>query len=142
MKWRRDGFADKFNDVLNHIANNGPTMAGDLGEGEAKSNQGRWDWHPSKTTLEYLWWTGALAIKGRRGFQKVFDWAENVIPVHIHGIDPTHEATVDWAGASALDRLDFATSGEIAAFWNTIRPADTKAWATAQLGDGLIEVDV
>ena len=141
-KWRRDGFADKFDDVLNHIAKNGPTMARDLGEGEAKSNQGWWDWHPSKTALEYLWRTGALAIKGRRGFQKVFDLAENVIPAHIHGIDPTPEATVGWTGASAIDRLGFATSGEIAAFWDTIRPADAKAWATAQLGDGLIEVDV
>lgn len=141
-KWRRDGFEDKFDDVLNHIATNGPTMARDLGDGEAKSNQGWWDWHPSKTALEYLWRTGALAVKGRRGFQKVFDLAENVIPDSIHGIEPTPAATIHWATSSAIDRLGFATSGEIAAFWETIPPADAKAWATSQLGGDLIEVDV
>lgn len=141
-KWRRDGFEDKFDEVLNHISSNGAVMARDIGGDEARGSQGWWDWHPSKTALEYLWRTGALAVKGRKGFQKIFDLAERIIPDSILSIEPTVEETIDWAGASAIDRLGFATSGEIAAFWETIRPAQAKAWAMAQLGDNLIEIDV
>ncbi|MEL7184349.1 MAG: crosslink repair DNA glycosylase YcaQ family protein, partial [Pseudomonadota bacterium] len=53
------------------------------------------------------------------------------------------EVTVDWACGAALDRLGFATSGELAAFWDLITPAEAKAWCTAALAEGrLIEVDV
>ena len=47
---------------------------------QKKGAQGWWDWHPSKTALEYLWRCGDLAITRRDGFQKVYDLAERVIP--------------------------------------------------------------
>jgi uncharacterized protein YcaQ len=141
-KWRRDGFEAKFDEVLDHVAKHGPIMARDLGDGEARSNQGWWDWHPSKTALEYLWRTGALAIKQRRSFQKVFDLTERVIPPDILAVEPAPEETIHWAAASAMDRLGFATLGEIAAFWETITAAQAKTWAAAHVGDDLIEIDV
>ena len=141
-KWRRDGFEQTCDEALDHVAKNGPVMARDLGDGEARGNQGWWDWHPSKTALEYLWRTGALAVKQRRGFQKVFDLSERVIPPDILGATPSPEETVDWAAASAIGRLGFATSGEISAFWDTISPAHAKTWAAEHLGDDLIEIDV
>jgi len=142
QKWRRDGFEAKFDEVLEHVAKNGPVMARDLGGGEARGNQGWWDWHPSKTALEYLWRTGALAVKQRRGFQKVFDLTERVIPPDILAVEPAAAETIHWAAASAMDRLGFATSGEIAAFWETITAAQAKTWTAARLGDDLIEIDV
>ena len=142
QKWRRDGFEAKFDEVLEHVAKNGPVMARDLGGGEARGNQGWWDWHPSKTALEYLWRTGALAVKQRRGFQKVFDLTERVIPPDILAVESAAAETIHWAAASAMDRLGFATSGEIAAFWETITAAQAKTWTAARLGDDLIEIDV
>jgi len=142
QKWRRDGFEAKFDEVLEHVAKNGPVMARDLGGGEARGNQGWWDWHPSKTALEYLWRTGALAVKQRRGFQKVFDLTERVISPDILAVEPAAAETIHWAAASAMDRLGFATSGEIAAFWETITAAQAKTWTAARLGDDLIEIDV
>jgi uncharacterized protein YcaQ len=42
-----------------------------------------------------------------------------------------------------LDRLGFATSGELAAFWDHVTPAEAKAWSVAALADGrIIEIDV
>ncbi|MGZ0190227.1 MAG: winged helix-turn-helix domain-containing protein [Alphaproteobacteria bacterium] len=140
--WRRDGFEEKFDAVLTHIRDNGPTMARDMGEGEARSSGGWWDWHPSKTALEYLWRTGALAISGRQGFQKIFDLTERVVLEDHLAPQPTDQETIDWACNSALDRLGFATSGEIAAFWETVTPAEAKAWAASRLGDDVIEIDV
>ncbi len=39
-----------------------------------------------------------------------------------------HDEFVDWACRSALQRLGFATSGEIAAFWDLVTPQEAKTW--------------
>ena len=78
--WRRAGFEERFDDVLERIREHGPVMARELRDGAVRTAPGWWDWHPSKTALEFLWRTGALAITRRERFQKVFDLAERVIP--------------------------------------------------------------
>ncbi|MEX3011533.1 winged helix-turn-helix domain-containing protein [Hoeflea sp. TYP-13] len=140
--WRREGYEEKFDDVLAHIRQHGPVMSRDMGEGEKKNNGGWWDWHPSKTALEYLWRTGRLAVCGREGFQKVYDLSERVIADEHRSNRPEEAETVDWACSSALDRLGFGTSGEIAAFWDGVRPAEAKAWCAEKLGKELIEVAI
>lgn len=142
--WRRDGFEDKFASVLQHIRDHGSVCSADLGTDEKKGSGGWWDWHPSKTALEYLWRSGALTVTGRDGFQKRYDLTERVIDSHLcPGADCDAEATIDWCCNNALDRLGFATSGELAAFWATVSPAETKAWCAKQLSQGrIIEIEV
>ena len=141
--WQRDGFETKFATVLKQVADHGPVRSSDVGAGEARGKGGWWDWHPSKAALEYLWRVGELAVTRREGFQKVYDLTERVLPPHHREPEHAPEATVDWACASALDRLGFATSGELAAFWGAISPEDAKAWASVGLARGdLIEVGV
>ena len=42
-----------------------------------------------------------------------------------------------------MDRLGFATSGELAVFWDHVTPAEAKTWWAAALADGrTIEVDI
>jgi uncharacterized protein YcaQ len=41
-----------------------------------------WGWKPEKRALEQLFAAGELAIAGRRGFQRVYDLPERVIPRH------------------------------------------------------------
>ncbi|MEM6934656.1 MAG: crosslink repair DNA glycosylase YcaQ family protein, partial [Pseudomonadota bacterium] len=125
-EWRRDGFEEKFDEVLAAIRDRGPVMARDVGASETRGSGGWWDWHPSKTALEYLWRTGKLAVCRREGFQKVFDLAERVIPATDFETRATETETIDWACQSALERLGFATSGEIAAFWDLITPVEAK----------------
>ena len=140
--WRRAGFEERFDDVLERIREGGPVMAREFGGNRQRSEAGWWDWHPSKTALEFLWRTGELAITRREGFQKVFDLAERVIPDANRGMAPSEEETLEWACAGALDRLGFASSGEIAAFWDTASPAEARAWCAEQGADGLVEVEV
>ncbi|MEL6476372.1 MAG: crosslink repair DNA glycosylase YcaQ family protein [Pseudomonadota bacterium] len=140
--WRRDGFAEKFDAVLERVRDHGPVMARDVGEDEQRSSGGWWDWHPSKTALEFLWRTGQLAVCRREGFQKVFDLTERVIPEPYLSRDLPEAEIVEWAAASALDRLGFATSGEIAAFWEAISPAEAKAWCQRHLERELIEIEI
>ena len=115
--WRRDGWQQELDNILRHIQDNGPASSSDVGGDEPKGSGGWWDWHPSKTALEYLWRSGRLSIRHRAGFRKVYDLTERVIPAP-HLAPRRDEAEVlDWAMTAAMDRLGFATSGELAAFF-------------------------
>jgi uncharacterized protein YcaQ len=116
--------------VRDHVRVNGPTMSRDLG-GDDKRTGPWWGWGPTKAALEYLWWAGELTVVRRENFQKVYDLTERVVPDHHRGNPPSHEEHVDWACSSALDRLGMTTTGELAAYWAAISPADAKTWAQA-----------
>lgn len=138
--WRRAGFEHMLDEILDHVRAQGPAMSRHLRRPHDPSANGWWDWHPSKTALEYLWRTGALAVCRREGFQKVYDLAERVIPAQ-YRIAAT-EDHVDWFCRGALDRLGIATAGELAAFWDAVTPGEAKAWCRDRLGDALIEVEI
>jgi len=140
--WHRPGFLEMLDHIRDHVGRNGATLARDLGEGEARPGGGWWDWHPAKTALEFLWRTGELAICHRRGFEKAYDLTDRVIPQHHRAGEPDEEALIDWACSSALDRLGFATPGEIAAFWDSVTPAEATAWCRRQPRGNLIAVEV
>jgi uncharacterized protein YcaQ len=142
-KWGRAGFEEKFDDVLKRIADHGPCCSADVGEDEERSSGGWWDWHPSKTALEYLWRTGHLSVTRREGFRKIYDLTENVIPPEHLNSRAEEDETIDWACRSALDRLGFATSGELAAFWDLITPDEAKRWCTSALARGeILEAEI
>jgi uncharacterized protein YcaQ len=105
----------------------GPVSSGDFAGERAEKSTGWWDWHPSKTALEYLWRSGDLAVTRREGFRKLYDLSERVVPPEVlNARHPDVAETVDWACSAALDRLGFATSGELAAFWDLMTPGGGK----------------
>ena len=140
-RWRKqrpEGFEDKVDTVLRRICDDGPCGSADVGADEQRSSGGWWDWHPSKTALEYLWRTGTLSVTRREGFRKIYDLTERVIPPEYRGNTPTEEETIDWSCRSALDRLGLATPGELAAFWDLITPLEAKTWCEGALSRGEI----
>ena len=139
--WQGPEFEAQIETVLAHVAARGPVGSGEVGADEARGKGGWWDWHPSKTALEFLWHTGQLAVTRRDGFAKIYDLAERVYPTA--GPPPDPAVTIDWACAGALDRLGFATSGEIAAFWQKVTPAEAKDWCAAARARGeIVEIAV
>ncbi|MES2815919.1 MAG: crosslink repair DNA glycosylase YcaQ family protein, partial [Pseudomonadota bacterium] len=140
--WFRDGYEAQFDSILNRIARDGPVGTADVGEGEVRGKGGWWDWHPSKTALEWLWRTGRLAITRREGFAKMYDLTERVIP-EIHRAPIPAEQVCDWACRSALQNLGFGTSGEIAAYWKAISPEAARTWCRDALARGeIIEAEI
>jgi uncharacterized protein len=140
--WFRDGYEAQFDSILNRIAKDGPVGTADVGEGEVRGKGGWWDWHPSKTALEWLWRTGRLAITRRDGFAKIYDLTERVIP-EAHRAPVPAEEVCDWACRSALRQLGFGTSGEIAAYWKAVGPEVARDWCRAALARGeIIEAEV
>lgn len=67
--------------VRSELAERGPLRAAEIEQDVAKSPRGPWwDWNDVKRVLELLWLTGDVAIAGRRGFERRYALAENVIP--------------------------------------------------------------
>lgn len=142
-QWRRDGWLDEIDTVLRHVADGGPTCSQDVGGDEKKGSSGWWDWHPSKTALEFLWRSGRLAICHREGFRKFYDLSERVIPPEYFNAHRQDAEIIDWAMTAALERLGYATSGELAAFWEIVTRDEAKAWCAEALAAGrIVEVDV
>ncbi len=140
--WHGPGFEADIERVLGLVEANGAVMARDLVDGERRKPGGWWAWHDGKTALEFLWRSGRLAIARREGFQKVYDLAERVIPAAARGPEVDPESYLDWACETALERLGFATAGEIAGFWGTLTTGEAKAWCAANLGGRVITVAV
>ncbi|KMK66631.1 winged helix-turn-helix domain-containing protein [Puniceibacterium sp. IMCC21224] len=140
---RRAGYLEQCQTIVKRIREQGPVCSADVGEGEARGSGGWWDWHPSKTALEYLWRSGTLSVTRRDGFRKVYDLSPNVIPDDLRDVLPDPDHSIDWLCNAAIDRLGFATSGEIAAFWDIASAKEAAAWTAQALSAGtLIEVDV
>lgn len=138
------GFEDLMDQVKSHVEDHGPTRSRDLkapAGGQKGGQNGWWEWHPAKTALEFLWRTGELSICHRDGFQKAYDLSSRVIPDNIR-LAPAQDngAFIDWACGTALDRLGFATPGELAAYWASIPPVEAKKWCAQNHGSQLIEV--
>lgn len=142
-KWRQHTFEHEFTRVLAHIRDNGPTASGELAPDTPRKSGGWWDWHPAKTALEYLWRSGSLEICHREGFRKYYDLAERVVPAALRNDHWTEGKTIDWLMRGALERLGFATSGELAAFWDIATPQEARQWTQEKLNAGdLIEIEV
>ncbi len=87
-----------------------------------------WDRPPHKRALDHMWYAGELATSHRSNFIKYYDLRERVIPQqHLTG-DSTDSDQIDWLCRNALNRLGFATAGEIARFWGAVSPAEVKRW--------------
>lgn len=141
--WHGHAFHLEIDKVLARVRDEGPCCSSDMADERVEKSTGWWDWKPSKVALEYLWRSGELAVSKRVGFRKFYDLSERVIPPEALNARLSDAEIVDRACAAALDRLGFATSGELAAFFDLIRPEDAKAWvAEAQATGRVAEVDV
>ncbi|WP_193188284.1 winged helix-turn-helix domain-containing protein [Nisaea sediminum] len=149
--WWRERLGEDYEEtcarIRAHIEENGPVRSRDLTADESHhdgsdENKAWWGWKPSKSALEHLWRTGQLAVSAREGFQKVYDLVEKVVPPEHYEPEVHDEEFIDWACRSALERLGFATPGELAAYWDAITPAEAKDWAERQGPETAIPVDI
>jgi uncharacterized protein YcaQ len=73
--------------VLDDITTVGSLTAGELAERHDQDAPRRagpwWDWSDVKRALEYLFWSGEITTSERRGFERVYDLPERVLPEDI-----------------------------------------------------------
>ena len=72
---------DYIDAVLSRIEREGPVTGGDFSEG--KQTAGWWNWSHGKRALEWLFWAGLITTRTRRGFERVYDLTERVLPAKI-----------------------------------------------------------
>jgi uncharacterized protein YcaQ len=65
--------------VYDEVAERGPLTVGELSDPGKRSGKW-WGWGDGKLRLEALYDAGLVAIAGRRGFERVYDITERVIP--------------------------------------------------------------
>jgi uncharacterized protein YcaQ len=65
--------------VYDEITERGPLAAADLSEPGKRAGKW-WGWGMGKAALEHMFDAGLLAISGRRGFERLYDLSERVIP--------------------------------------------------------------
>jgi uncharacterized protein len=75
---------------------------------------GWWEWKESKRALEQLFMSGRLMVAGRRGFQKVYDLTERILPSGIDTSMPTPSEQARYLIAHTLRTSGLATVSQIA----------------------------
>ncbi|RZL98559.1 MAG: winged helix-turn-helix domain-containing protein, partial [Sphingomonas sp.] len=81
--------------VLQRIAAEGSLASSDFAA--PKGAGGWWGWSDTKRALEFLFWSGRITTATRRGFERVYDLPERVLPSAIvaaptPGIEAAHRA--------------------------------------------------
>lgn len=122
--------------VLKRVAAEGAVAASDLaGAGTA----GWWGWSDSKQALEYLFWSGRLAVATRRAsFERVYDLPERVLPAALLALPTPPEAE---AHRLLLERaaraLGIATDRDLRDYFR-LSPADARPGIAALAEEGIL----
>ncbi|MBI3555065.1 MAG: YcaQ family DNA glycosylase [Deltaproteobacteria bacterium] len=99
--------------VLDRVRAEGPLAARDF-EAPAGVKSGPWfDWKPAKTALEQLFIEGTLMVRGRKGFQKIYDLAERVLPAGVDTTVPTPKEMARFLITSVLRAHGLALEPEM-----------------------------
>jgi uncharacterized protein len=116
-----------FTDIKNRIEREGPLSTHAFNtkiSGEKKM----WARPPHKLALDHMWYTGELTTSHRENFKKYYDLSERVIPSEFYNRQHTDLEQIDWLCRRALDRLAFASEGEVQRFWAATDRVEVKDW--------------
>ena len=113
--------------VRDRIAREGPLSTKDFAT-RVEGERTMWDRPPHKRALEYLWYAGELTTSHRHKFIKYYDLVERVIPPRALNDVAAEAEQVSWLCQAAVDRLVFATIGEIQRFWDAVDNAEAREW--------------
>jgi uncharacterized protein YcaQ len=77
----RPGYVEE---VFAEVAARGPVSAGQVADDTARSTENwGWNWSPSKTALEFLFWCGRITTASRVNFERRYDLTERVLPQRV-----------------------------------------------------------
>jgi uncharacterized protein len=68
--------------VLEQVRERGPVAASELDDRPRRTGPW-WDWSEVKQALEWLFWSGQITSARRRGFQRLYDVPERVLPAEV-----------------------------------------------------------
>jgi uncharacterized protein len=105
--------------VFDEVATRGPLTAGDLSDPGKRVGKW-WGWGEGKARLEHLYDAGLVAISGRRGFERLYDLAERVIPRSaLDAPSPPREEAMKQLICLAAKAYGVGTFGDIVGYFKT-----------------------
>ena len=105
--------------VYAEVAERGPLAAAELSV-PGKRSGNWWGWGPGKAALEQLYDAGLVAIAGRRGFERLYDLAERVIPrAALDAPAPPREEAMKQLICLGAKAYGVGTFGDITGYFNT-----------------------
>jgi uncharacterized protein YcaQ len=70
---------DYIDGILAEIERRGPVTGGDFATGP-RGAPGWWSWSDGKRALEWLFWSGLITTRTRKGFERVYDLTQRSLP--------------------------------------------------------------
>ena len=135
----RDKKVDKY--VLDRIRIDGPLQSKDFEN--PKSNTHDWyTWKPAKISLGNLFIDGTLMIANRKGFQKVFDLTERVLPDTINTAKQTEKEYCTHLIDSAIKAHGLVKLDEIGYLRKGVKPALKKVLVELLENNEIIPVNI
>lgn len=98
---------DAIDSVLQSVRERGALGAGSLSSRTEKAGPW-WDWSAEKMALEWLFAAGLVTVAGRRGFERLYDLPERVIPA-----DVLNPPDLDGLLLRSADALGVATERDL-----------------------------
>jgi hypothetical protein len=127
--------ADYIDNILAQIEQRGPVTGGDFTDG-TKGKPGWWEWSDGKRALEWLFWAGFITTKTRRGFERVYDLTERVLPAAIvDAPTPSEEDAHRALLMIAAKAMGVATEGDLRDYFR-MPVAQTRARLAELVEDG------
>ncbi len=115
-KWEKERF-EKYGHlmqpILHRIRAEGPVSSRDFTPPKGDKKGAWWDWRPTKTALELLFWRGDLMIKERKKIERVYDLTERVLPEDVDTRMPSDEDLGRFLVLRALKAYGVAIEREI-----------------------------
>ncbi len=110
--------------IYSEVASRGPLAASHI-EG-AKGKGGWWGWSDEKHAFEWLFWAGRITTHSRRGFERLYDLPERVIPPGIYNAPaPKPEDAHRELLRMSARALGVATYGDLRDYYR-LSPGDVK----------------
>ncbi len=118
---------DFLREVLAELRDRGPLAAAEL-TGGGRARGGWWGWSDGKRAMEYLFWTGEVAVATRRSaFERLYDLPERVLPRAILATPTPAPAEAQRALVlAAAAAMGVATAPDLRAYFR-LDPAETRA---------------
>jgi uncharacterized protein YcaQ len=113
-------------EVRREIETRGPLSAGELSGGH-KGQGSWWGWSDGKRALEWLFWAGEVTTATRRGFERVYDVPERVLPSEVlNALTPSDEEAQRELLRLSIRALGIASERCLRDYFR-LEPADAKA---------------
>jgi uncharacterized protein len=135
IRWHEvpDGASER---VLAQLRADGPLTTKELGG--ARKGDEWWEWSDVKIAVEWLLDIGEAVVSERRGWRRVYDLPERVLPGDVLSAEPSDEECLRRLVRLAGESLGVATRGDLADYHRLKREQVDAVVA----GSGLVEVDV